>query len=208
VRSDAVQNKAKVKEAALDAFSSQGLGVSLKEVARRAGVSHGTIYNLFGSREALVDDVVADLVASRLDAVVEGALAVDDPWEGFSRYVETMCGLMATDPVMADALSGRTAGASKVAEICEAGHESGMRVVDRALEAGVLRQDFEGTDLFFVFGGQAALAPAAEAAAPGSWRRGVALLLDGLRAPAAHDLPAPPLTRAEMFDANTRLGGL
>jgi AcrR family transcriptional regulator len=180
--------------------------VPIKEIARRAGVSHGTVYNLFGSREALIDEVVAEFISARLAEAVGGALGEDDPWEGFVKYVEALCALMATDRVMADALSGRAPGASRVADICEASHEAGMQVIDRALRAGALRADFQGTDLVFVFGGQAALAPAAEAAVPGSWRRGVRLLLDGLRASSAHEIEVPPLTRPQMYDVNARLG--
>ena len=87
MRADARENKAKVREAALAAYSERGLGVSIKEIARRAGVSHGTIYNLFGGREALVDEVVADLIDSRLARVLDDSLAVDDPWEAFAGYV-------------------------------------------------------------------------------------------------------------------------
>jgi len=206
MRADAVENKARVREAALEAYSERGLAVSIKEIARRAGVSHGTIYNLFGGREALVDEVVADLIDSRLAAVVADSLAIEDPWDAFAVYVEALCGLMATDPFMADALSGRVSGTSRVAQVCEQAHEAGATVVDRARAAGALRPDFAATDLVFVFGGQASLAPAVHGAAPGSWRRGVALTLDGLRASAAHPLPAPPLDRAEMFEANVRLG--
>jgi len=206
MRADAVENKTRVREAALAAYSERGLSVSLKEIARRAGVSHGTIYNLFGGREGLVDEVVADLIDSRLAAVVTTSLRNEDPWEAFATYVEELCGLMATDPFMADALSGRVSGTSRVAQVCEQAHEAGAQVVERARSAGVLRDDFVATDLVFLFGGQASLAPAVHAAAPGSWRRGVALALDGLRASAATPLPEPPLDRAQMLEANTRLG--
>ncbi|MGN5381984.1 hypothetical protein ACQ4WX_47410 [Streptomyces lasalocidi] len=40
-------------------------------MARRTGVSHGTLCNLFGSREALTDEVVTDLAADRLDKVAQ-----------------------------------------------------------------------------------------------------------------------------------------
>jgi len=189
------------------AFSERGLGVSVKEIARRAGVSHGTVYNLFGDKEALVDAVVSDLVAARLAAAVDGALAIDDPWDGFAWYVETLCEAMATDLVMADAISGRVSGTSRVAQICEQAHAGGSMVLERARNAGGLRDDFVATDLLFVFGAQAALAPAAEAVVPGSWRRGVAFMLDGLRSSSQRSRPAPALTVMQMSEVNARLGG-
>jgi hypothetical protein len=37
--------------------------------------------------------------------------------------------------------------------------------------------------------------------APDAWRRHLGLLLDGLRADAAHPLPVPPLTRTQLMKA-------
>jgi hypothetical protein len=54
------------------------------------------------------------------------------------------------------------------------------RIIERAQRAGALRPDFRGPDLAVVF---------AAATATPDWRRGLALVLDGLRAPAAHPLP-------------------
>ncbi|WP_327111434.1 hypothetical protein OHB12_25710 [Nocardia sp. NBC_01730] len=37
--------------------------------------------------------------------------------------------------------------------------------------------------------------------APGAWRRNLALILDGLRAVAAHPLPVPPITENQLMHA-------
>lgn len=179
--------------------------MSLKEIARRAGVSHGTLYNLFGSREALIDEVVADLAAARLDEVTVRAMACDDPWDGFAFYIEKVCELQASDAALSDVLARRYPGAERLLAVCDRTQGAARRIIERAQEAGVLRLDFTTGDLFFIFGTNALLARAAAESAPDAWRRGVAFMLDGLRADAAHRLPIDPLSPEQVFQVMVNL---
>jgi len=63
LRADARRNLDKLRAAAAEAFSERGLDMPLEEIAARAGVSIGTLYNRLGPRDALVDAVVADPAA-------------------------------------------------------------------------------------------------------------------------------------------------
>jgi AcrR family transcriptional regulator len=198
MRADARRNAEKLRTAAAELFRERGLQVPLKEIARRAGVSHGTLYNLFGTREALIDEVVADLAADRLDEVAEQALACDDAWDGFAYYIEKVCELQATDPALSDVLARRYPGAARLLAICDRCQAAAARIIDRAQRAGSLRPDFTGEDLLFIFGTNALLARAAAGPAPDAWRRGIAFTLDGLRTEAAHPLPANPLTPQQL----------
>ncbi|MBM3155821.1 MAG: TetR/AcrR family transcriptional regulator [Chloroflexi bacterium] len=62
--------------ASAELFEGYGYGkVSVNDIARKAKVSHVTIYNHFGSKEALVREVVKSFMAERLEkytAIVEG----------------------------------------------------------------------------------------------------------------------------------------
>ena len=61
-------------DAALEVLAESGEGFSLGEVARRAGVSHGTFYNYFRDRDELMDALVpysVEAFASRADTEVE-----------------------------------------------------------------------------------------------------------------------------------------
>ncbi|MFG2158782.1 hypothetical protein [Streptomyces olivaceus] len=60
------------------ALPKRGLQVPLKEIARRAGVSHGTPRDLLGTREALIDEVVTERAAGLLDGVARRAWARRD----------------------------------------------------------------------------------------------------------------------------------
>ncbi|MEU1714893.1 TetR/AcrR family transcriptional regulator [Nocardiopsis dassonvillei] len=177
-------------------------------MARRAGVSHGTLYNLFGTREALIDEVVTDLAADRLDQAAEHALAFEGAWEGFVYYVERVCELQVTDPALADVASGRYPRAERLMSVCARAQDATTRIVERARRAGALRPDFTGEDLLIVFGTDALLARAAGDAAPDAWRRGLALVLGGLRADAARGpLPGAPMTPRQVYDVMGRLTG-
>ncbi|MFV2178153.1 TetR/AcrR family transcriptional regulator [Actinomadura sp. LOL_016] len=207
MRADAQRNAEKLRAAAAELFQERGLQVPLKEIARRAGVSHGTLYNLFGTREALIDEVVADRAAGRLDEAAQRALAFEDAWEGFAYYVERLCELQATDPAVADVVSGRYPGAERLMTACGRTMDAARRIVGRAQEAGALRPDFTNADLVFTFAANALLARATAEAAPDAWRRQARFLLDGLRSEAARSpLPAGRLTQQQVYDALGRLG--
>ncbi|MFJ9033265.1 TetR/AcrR family transcriptional regulator [Streptomyces sp. NPDC102274] len=54
-RSDALQNRERLPEAAAQAFAEQGLDASPAAIAQRAGVGVGTLYRHFPTREALIE---------------------------------------------------------------------------------------------------------------------------------------------------------
>jgi len=62
-RSDAIANRAKLLEAARDAFADLGPAAEVTYIAERAGVGVGTIYRHFGSKEGLLHEVVLEAVA-------------------------------------------------------------------------------------------------------------------------------------------------
>lgn len=205
MRADARRNADKLRTAAAELFRERGLQVPLKEIARHAGVSHGTLYNLFGSREALINAVVADLAVDRLDEMAEQALAREDAWDGFAYYVEKVCELQATDPAISDVVTGRYPDAERLMDVCGRIQAAAARLIARAQQDGSLRPDYTGEDLLFIFGTNALLARAAAPTAPDAWRRAVALMLDGLRTRAAHPLPAGPLTPQQAYAMMGRL---
>src|ERR1700737_4909484 len=96
LRRDAQRNRELLVAAAREVFAQRGVDVALDEIARRAGVSIGTLYNRFPTRAALVEAVFVD----RLEAVValgEEALLMADPWEGFVHCLQGICELQAAD---------------------------------------------------------------------------------------------------------------
>jgi AcrR family transcriptional regulator len=205
LRADARRNVEKLQAAAIEVFREKGLHAPLEEIAHRAGVSAGTLYNRFGCREALIDAVMPDLAAASLGEAAEEALACAGPWEGFAGYVEAVCRLQASDPALNDVISRRYA-AEQLTVVCRVTEERERQIIERAQRHGSLRADFTREDMLFAFWSTAMLVRHTTQAAPDVWRRSIGFLLDGLRADAAHPLPVRPLTREQVDDVMLQLG--
>ncbi|MBH0170382.1 MAG: TetR/AcrR family transcriptional regulator [Bacillota bacterium] len=62
------QKKKDIKKAAFSLFQKQGIKeIKIEDLARHAGVSQVTIYNHFGSKEALFREVIKEFVADEYD---------------------------------------------------------------------------------------------------------------------------------------------
>src|SRR5438132_13734134 len=103
LRQDAQRNRELILAAAREEFREQGLDVSLEEIARRAGVGIATLYRRFPTRDALIEAVFEDHVASFV-ALAEEALQNEDPWVGFSTFIEQLCERQASDFGLKDLL--------------------------------------------------------------------------------------------------------
>ncbi|WP_432967288.1 TetR/AcrR family transcriptional regulator [Dactylosporangium sp. CA-233914] len=206
LRRDAQRNLERLLAAAAEAFRQRGLGVPLEEIAQRAGVSPGTLYNRFRGRDALIDAVMPGLVEARVRAALQRAEALDDPWEALTLYVTLVCQLQADDPALNDAVSRRFADAEALTAICDAQMDNARGLIERAQRAGVLRADVTVQDLAYLFWSTSAIVRATAAVAPQTWRRALAIHLDGLRAGAAHPLPEPPLSADQVHEAMLTFG--
>lgn len=79
------QIKGKIKETTLNMLSTSSMKeIRIADIAREAGVSQVTIYNYFGSKEALIREIFLDFMESILDefeAVVTGEAALKEKIE-------------------------------------------------------------------------------------------------------------------------------
>ncbi|GAA4707422.1 TetR/AcrR family transcriptional regulator [Phytohabitans rumicis] len=188
LRRDAQRNRERLVAAAREVFAERGLDVALDEVARRAGVSIGTLYNRFPNRAELVAAVFADREETVV-RITEHALAMPDPWAGFAHLVEQICRLQAADRGYNDLAARRVPQVATPPR----GHTLMTQLIARAQDSGALRADFVLEDMMFVTWAITRTIEATSQISPNAWRRHLALILDGLRAGAAHPLPEPPL---------------
>lgn len=200
LRRDAERNRERLIAEARALFAERGIGVPLEEIATRAGVSIGTLYNRFPNREALVDAVFWDRDAT-VEQLARDALRDDDPWRGFASFVERGCELQAADLGYNDVASRRVPGAASTEAARERTAALMAQIVERAQRAGALRPDLTVEDLAFLVWGVSRTVEATSQVAPEMWRRHLALMLDGLRTEAAPPLPRPPMTPEQVREA-------
>ncbi|MFD1933586.1 TetR/AcrR family transcriptional regulator [Nonomuraea mangrovi] len=137
LRADAARNRDKLLVTATQLFGERGLDVPLEEIARRAGVSIGTLYNHFPTREAFFDAIFPERLTA-LDRIAEAALAHPDPWDGFAGFLEGLFALQAEDQLN-DALARRFPVTAEVTDACHRGLRHVDRIIARAKDAGRLR---------------------------------------------------------------------
>jgi AcrR family transcriptional regulator len=198
LRADAARNRDAIIAAARAVFAEHGLGASLDEIARRAGVGNATLYRRFPTREELVQAALLGPMAEYLAAAEEG-LADTDAWAGFRDYLLRLFQLQARDRGLADLLvtTIRTP-SGELEELRGAAFDATSRLIERAQDAGELRADFRHQDLPLLLMANTGLVQRTQAAAPDSWRRVASFLIDGLQQRAATPAPPPPSERAVM----------
>ncbi|KQT05227.1 TetR family transcriptional regulator [Rhizobium sp. Leaf391] len=143
LRADALKNRERILAAAEDAFLENGAGVSLDDVAKRAGVGIGTLYRRFPTREELL----AAAFSARFLTLAETSRARDaelDPLESVRAYLVELVrhtnvyrGLAAS---LGTVLETGTPG-------CLATTEEGTRLLQRAQAARVVRSNITFNDI-------------------------------------------------------------
>jgi AcrR family transcriptional regulator len=182
LRADARRNVESLRAAALEAFDEHGLNTPLEDIAKRAGVSIGTLYNRFGSRGALIDAVVSGLAAERLGAVVARSRQLDGAWEQFACFLGQICELQAANPALNDMVTRRFPEATQLMAVCDATLASGSELIANAQNTGDLRADFTDQDLYAVLWANASLVELGlEIGDDTLWSRHLRHLLEGLR---------------------------
>lgn len=195
LRRDAQRNLERILDAAGDAFAEDGVEAGVDDIARRAGVGVGTLYRRFPTKEALIDAVV-DRRADEIAGLVAEAEAEDDPWEGFVLLLGGLLERHARDRGFKALVADRMAATGRPS-LRERLRPQLVRILTRAQDAGALRDDITVEDLTVQVWGAGRAVEITGDIAPDYWRRHLAILLDGLRAPRATPLPGPPLTETE-----------
>ncbi len=185
LRADARDNRARILTAARSAFESLGPQANLREIARRAGVSQGTVHRHFPTKEALFSAIITDRLRE-LAALARQLRADREPGEAFIAFLTETVEHARHNRSLASAFEEagfEESGGTQ--EMQAAGQEMSAELallLSRAQGEGTIRADIDLTDLHAIAG--AILAMDAHPAASGADRsRRVAIVLDGLRPP-------------------------
>jgi AcrR family transcriptional regulator len=180
-RADARRNVERLIAAARSGLDEQGLAVTTRDIAQRAGVGLGTLYRRVPSLDALLAAILTDTIDEMTDRARRAA-DDPDPWHGFIEFAEVYVRLRASSCGLHDALSGAADELDLTARIDRL-QQAVRRLVQRAQHAGALRDDLDWRDVPFVL---ATAIPTDHTigleAKADQWRRNLRVILDGLRA--------------------------
>jgi AcrR family transcriptional regulator len=183
VRADARRNRARVLQVAAEAFATDGLGVSLDEIARRAGVGPGTLYRHFPTKQALFEAVVHQ----RLDDLVAAARALrhaDDAGGALLAFIDRLVTEAGPKKDLIDALVG--GGFDVHARLT--GTTTQLRnelhhLLTRAQQQHTIRDDIAIADLMALISGILMALHVSRDHHTANPQRALAVLRDGLRIP-------------------------
>lgn len=195
LRADAERNRKRLLDAAVEVFAEHGLEASTAEIARRAGVGHGTVFRRFPTK----DDLVAAIVVDRLGEIAESATALlaDTPPEGrVLAFMTELVRMHVRDHGLVEAVNGTRAVADPGVHDA---HGALMDVVEELVkadrEAGLVRQDLGAFDVMALSKAVASACDPVISAA--GWKRYLAVVAAGIR-PSEEKLPGRAPTRAQL----------
>jgi AcrR family transcriptional regulator len=172
----APEKHARALAVANELFAREGVDVSMPALAEAIGVGVGSIYRQVGTKDELIAQLVLER-AGALRARFLAALDAEDAWQAL-----TIATHETVDDCLADALSqtawDEAAFASEQVRGARAGATEALaRLVERARDAGALREDASHEDLRLVFCALRELA----GIGPASAHRLAELVLRGMR---------------------------
>jgi AcrR family transcriptional regulator len=177
LRSDAQRNLGRILEAASAAYTELGPDVTVDEIARRAGVGHGTVFRRFPTKDALR----AAVIRTRLDELLARAqtlLEREDPGAALEEFVWAVADSCRRDRALFEGME-QCGCFADVAGMKEELREIVAKLVRRAQRAGVLRRGLDADDIGALVG--AAIQASTRTEREDAWRRYVQVVLDGLR---------------------------
>ncbi len=186
MRRDAARNRARLLDAAAEVFAEHGLQGTVEDVARVAGVGMGTLYRRFPTKEALIDELVAEILADVLQDARDARETPDGE------------GLRAFLVVLGERQSHRHGHLPRIWN--SERHAQPTREIQREITGlladaqrhGRVRDDAVPADVFSLIWALRGVNESTRGVAPDAWRRHLEIALAGL-APSESPLRQPPI---------------
>ena len=197
-QAEAARNDQLILDAARAVFIADP-AAPVSEVAKRAGVGIAALYRRYPSKEDMLRKLCGDGL-QRYIAEAEAALADErDPWTAFTGFMDRV--VTADTHSLTQRLAGTFTPTEELYREAARAQDLNVALVERVRGAGAIRPDVVVDDIAWMLEMVAAIR-LRDAQRTGQLRqRYLAVLLDGLRGPAAPgsgSLPGPPPTGAEM----------
>jgi AcrR family transcriptional regulator len=173
-------------------FAQRGPAVTLNEIAREAGVGVATVYRRFPDLNTLIDALFAERFTVLLE-LITAAEEQPDPGQALRHYLLEAAQWRARDQAMEFILANASIDTRPIAELRDGLGRLVDGLVERAVAAGAVREDFASADVYAFFYMVGAVADRTHEVAPDAWRRYAEVLLTGFglegsleETPAAH----------------------
>jgi AcrR family transcriptional regulator len=101
VQQRGLDTRRRVLDAALPLFAAAGRDVHIDDLRAASGVSVGSIYHHFGSRDGVVTALYGQCLGELTSTLAAAVLATDDPRSGIESFVRTYLHWMDTHPAAA-----------------------------------------------------------------------------------------------------------
>ena len=183
MRADALRNRQRILDAAREAFTEHGQQAQMDDIARRAGLGVGTLYRHFTTKDVLVGELIRLKLSEITERVRLKFEEENDPWAAFEGGFREQVDVMARDAAHQNMTFVATPAALQIAAPAVAElRDAWGAVIDRAKEAGALREDLDVDDIRTMMCGLGAMMAAdTRSVMSFDWRRQVDLFLDGIR---------------------------
>lgn len=195
-RKDAARNRERLLAAASEVFSTQGLGATLNDVARHAGVGVATAYRNFANKEELIRAMFVDRLEEAIERAEEAASS-PDAWTALVSYLEYSLRAKRDDRALAQLLTNPAVGRDLGDQARDRLGSLVNTLVRRAQEQGSVRPDVTGTDTVFLELALDAVMARTRRIEPDLYRRLLTLFLDGIRAEGHRSPLEPPALSTE-----------
>jgi AcrR family transcriptional regulator len=176
LRADAQLNQDRILQAAAIEFAHRGDDVSMKDIAKSAGVGIGTLYRRFPTRERLIEATYRSEVARICTAAPE-LLASMEPAAALQSWMAQFLDFLATKHGMADALRAVLTDDEDRLHTRQLLTEALALLITAGVESGTIR-DVDPTDVLLSVGGISLIA--GQSAGSGQAIRLMDLLLGGI----------------------------
>jgi AcrR family transcriptional regulator len=190
LRADAERNRQRILDAAREVFAERGLDVTLDEIARHAGVGTGTAYRRFPNKHVLIEALMVERIEV-LEQIAHECLEDPDPWRGLAAYLERSLAQQAADRGLKEVLFSPDVSRERVGEARQRLRPVVGRLVERAVEAGVVRGDMALTDMPLINFMLGTIVDIGRGVEPDLYKRYLAIVLDGLRPRRDEPTPLP-----------------
>ncbi|WP_184816319.1 TetR/AcrR family transcriptional regulator [Actinophytocola algeriensis] len=199
LRADARRNRDQILVAAREIFAERGAEVPMEEIARRASVGVGTLYRRFVDREALIRAVFRDTFQAVADETRAALAQERTAWDALMRIMRQSAWLHVSVQAKSSRVTAVVRDDEETSRMRDEVLDMLDEVVRRAQDEGSLRGDVGVGDLAMLFVSVVhQVQSVTEDAAGLVPARVLAIMMDGLRAPAPGELPGRPLTRGDL----------